>query len=90
MLLDFLFSSLFTPVCTTMMSRVMFSGKQLMAAKSAVNRIEDILQEQPLLTETKHPQQPKDASAAFENVSFCYPGTDKKALDHVTFDIPAG
>lgn len=88
-LLDFLFYSLFTPVCTTMMSRVMFSGEQLMAAKSAVNRIEGILQEQPL-TETKHPQQPKDASVAFENVSFCYPGTDKKALDHVTFDIPAG
>ena len=88
-LLDFLFYSLFTPVCTTMMSRVMFSGEQLMAAKSAVNRIEGILQEQPL-TETKHPQQPRDASVAFENVSFCYPGTDKKALDHVTFDIPAG
>ena len=48
MLLDFLFYSLFTPVCTTMMSRVMFAGEQLMAAKSAVKRIEGILNEQPL------------------------------------------
>ena len=88
-LLNFLFYSLFTPICTTMMSRIMFSGEQLMAAKSAVNRIEDVLNEHPL-TETEHPQQPKDASVFFENVSFRYPGTDKKALDHITFQIPAG
>ena len=88
-LLDFLFYSLFTPICTTMMSRVMFAGEQLMAAKSAVNRIEAVLQEQPL-PEAAHPQQPKDASVSFENVSFRYPGTEEKALDHVTFEIPAG
>ena len=88
-LLDFLFYSLFTPICTTMMSRVMFSGEQLMAAKSAVNRIEDVLNEQPL-PEAEHPQPPKGASVSFENVSFQYPGTEEKALDHVTFEIPAG
>ena len=58
---DFLFYSLFTPICTTMMSRVMFAGEQLMAAKSAVNRIEGVLKEQPL-AEAELPQQPKDAS----------------------------
>lgn len=88
-LLDFLFYCLFTPVCTTMMNRVMFSGEQLMAAKSAVNRIESVLNEQPLV-EVKDPQQPKDASVSFKNVSFTYPGSDKKALDKITFDIPAG
>ena len=88
-LLDFLFYSLFTPICTTMMNRVMFSGEQLMAAKSAVNRIEDVLNEQPL-SEAEYPQQPKNASVSFENVSFQYPGTEEKALDHVTFKIPAG
>ena len=88
-LLDFLFYSLFTPICTTMMSRVMFSGEQLMAAKSAVNRIEDVLNEQAL-PETDHPQKPRDASISFETVSFQYPGTEEKALDHVTFEIPAG
>ena len=88
-LLDFLFYSLFTPICTTMMSRVMFAGEQLMAAKSAVKRIESVLQEQPL-AETDHPLQPKDDSVSFDNVSFSYPGTDEKALNHVTFEIPAG
>ena len=88
-LLDFLFYSLFTPVCTTMMNRVMFASEQLMAAKSAVNRIEEVLKEQPL-PEPANPKQPKDASVAFRNVTFTYPGTEEKALDDVTFEIPAG
>ena len=88
-LLDFLFYSLFTPICTTMMNRVMFTSEQLMAAQSAVTRIEEVLKEQPL-AETVNPQQPKDTSVSFENVSFCYPGTEEKALDHITFEIPAG
>ncbi len=88
-LLDFLFYSLFTPVCTTMMSRVMFAGEQLMAAKSAVKRIEGILNKQPL-PEPEHPRQPKDASVSFEDVCFSYPGAAEKALDHVSFEIPEG
>ena len=88
-LLDFLFYSLFTPICTTMMNRVMFAGEQLMAAKSAVTRIEEVLKEQPL-PEVTNPRQPKDASIAFEHVSFSYPGTENKALDDISFEIPEG
>lgn len=88
-LLDFLFYSLFTPVCTTMMNRVMFAGEQLMAAKSAVTRIEGILKEQPL-ADTVHTMEPKNASVTFENVSFSYPGTEVLALDGISFEIPEG
>ncbi len=88
-LLDFLFYSLFTPICTTMMNRVMFASEQLMAAKSAVTRIEAVLKEEPLADPEKG-EQPEDASVTFENVSFQYPGMEEKALDGVTFDIPAG
>lgn len=88
-LLNFLFYSLFTPICTTMMNRVMFAGEQLMAAKSAVTRIEEVLKEQPL-PEATNPRQPKDASIAFEHVSFSYPGTETKALDDISFEIPEG
>ena len=87
--LDFLFYSLFTPVCATMMNRVMFASEQLMAAKSAVNRIEEVINEQPL-PETKEPKQPADASVAFEHVSFSYAGAEGKALDDISFEIPAG
>lgn len=88
-LLDFLFYSLFTPICTTMMNRVMFASEQLMAAKSAITRIEEILKEQPL-PETADSRQPKDASIAFEDVSFCYPGTEREALEHISFEVPQG
>lgn len=88
-LLNFLFYSLFTPVCTTMMNRVMFAGEQLMAAKSAVTRIEGILKEQPL-ADAAHTMEPKNASVTFENVSFSYPGTEVRALDGISFEIPEG
>ncbi len=87
--LDFLFYSLFTPVCATMMNRIMFAGEQLMAAKSAVSRVEEILRESPL-KETECPMLPADASIVFSDVSFSYPGTGEKALDHISFEVPAG
>ena len=87
--LDLLFYSLFTPVCATMMNRIMFAGEQLMAAKSAVGRVEAILQEKPL-KQPEEPEIPKDASISFQNVSFTYPGAADKALDQVSFEIPAG
>lgn len=87
--LDFLFYSLFTPICATMMNRIMFASEQLMAAKSAVSRVDEILQEKPL-EEPEHPQTPADAAVKFSNVSFSYPGAKEKALDHVSFEVPAG
>ena len=87
--LDFLFYSLFTPVCATMMNRIMFASEQLMAAKSAVSRVDEILQEKPL-KETEHPMLPADASIMFSDVSFSYPGAKEKALDHISFEVPAG
>ena len=73
------------------MNRVMFASEQLMAAKSAVTRIEDILQEQPLAKPSKtSSKRPTDASVSFEHVSFVYPGTTEKALDDITFEVPEG
>ena len=87
--LDFLFYSLFTPVCATMMNRIMFASEQLMAAKSAVSRVDEILQEKPL-KEPEHPLIPADASIVFSDVYFAYPGAKEKALDHISFEVPAG
>ena len=87
--LDFLFYSLFTPVCATMMNRIMFASEQLMAAKSAVSRVDEILQEKPL-KKPEHPMIPADASIVFSDVSFSYPGAKEKALDHISFEVPAG
>ena len=87
--LDFLFYSLFTPICATMMNRIMFASEQLMAAKSAVSRLDEILQEKPL-KKPEHPMIPADASIVFSDVSFSYPGAKERALDHISFEVPAG
>ena len=87
--LDFLFYSLFTPVCATMMNRIMFASEQLMAAKSAVSQVDEILQEQPL-KEPEQPLIPADASIVFSDVSFAYPGAKENALDHISFEVPTG
>ena len=68
------------------MNRIMFASEQLMAAKSAVSRMEAILQEQPL-PEPVSPQVPKDANVVFQNVSYAYPGSTEKALEQVSFPI---
>ena len=72
-----------------MMNRIMFASEQLMAAKSAVSRVDEILQEKPL-KEPEHPMIPADASVVFSDVSFSYPGAKEKALDHISFVVPAG
>ena len=84
--LDFLFYSLFTPVCTTMMNRIMFASEQLMAAKGAVSRIEAILQEKHL-EEPDTPKKPKDASVVFKDVSFTYK-VDFAAGEKYPKDVP--
>ena len=87
--LDFLFYALFTPVCTAMMNRIMFASEQLMAAKSAVSRIEAVIQEKTL-PESVQKQKPADTGIVFKNISFSYPGASEKALDNVSFEVPAG
>ena len=47
------------------------------------------MQEKPL-KESNTQKQPKDASVVFGDVSFTYPGAKKKALYHVSFEVPDG
>ena len=77
--LDFLFYSLFTLICTTMMNRIMFTSEQLMAAKSAVSRIDAVLQEKPL-KEPDSPKKPKNSSVVFEDFPSPIPAQNKKLL----------
>lgn len=87
--LDLLFYSLFAPVCATMMNRIMFASEQLMAAKSTVQRIEAVLQEQPL-ADPDCPEHPSDASVSFKNVSFSYPASNEPALKGISFEVKSG
>lgn len=65
------------------------ASEQLMAAKSAVSRIEAVIQEKTL-PESVQKQKPADTGIVFKNISFSYPGASEKALDNVSFEVPAG
>lgn len=88
-LLDLIFYILFTPICTTMISKIMYAGDNLMITKEAVKRIDSILEQQPLV-ETKNPQVPINSNIDFDNVNFSYPNSDKKALHNISFNLAQG
>lgn len=88
-LLDFIFYVLFTPICTVMMTRILFSSENNMLAQDAVKRIQSILNEKPL-RETEEPKKPMDSSVVFENVTFSYGDNELAALDSISLDVPQG
>ncbi len=88
-LLNFLFYVLFTPFCTVMMTRILFSSHNAMLASDAVERVMSILNERPL-AEPAQPVSPGDASVTFEHVTFTYNGASRPALCDVSFHVPQG
>lgn len=87
--LDLVFYLLFTPVCVTMMDKIMHSSENTMLAKDAIERILAIMREEEL-PQPKQPKMPQDTSVEFDNVSFSYRKDGKNALEHVSFRIEPG
>ena len=83
-LADFLFYVIFTPICAVMMNKIMSVSQDWMLASYAMESMEEILNEKPLV-ETSNPQRPKGHSIEFEGVIFDYDETDSD--DHILNDI---
>ena len=83
-LADFIFYVIFTPICAVMMNRVMTVSQDWMLASHALEGIEAILDEEPLV-ETTNPQKPKNHSIEFDGVFFNYEKTDSD--EHILNDI---
>jgi ATP-binding cassette, subfamily B, bacterial IrtA/YbtP len=80
---------LITPVFSQSIMRSMHIGQALGQAKEAIDRLENLTATPPL-TEPVNPQKIMISDIAYRNVSFSYPGANKKAVDNVTFDIQPG
>lgn len=87
--LDILFYVLFTPVCVTMMDKIMWTSENTLKAKDALNRVMLIIEEPPL-KEPEHGAIPKDSTVEFKNVTFSYEKGKEAALHNVSFKIPQG
>ncbi|MCR5005339.1 MAG: ABC transporter ATP-binding protein/permease [Clostridiales bacterium] len=86
---NFAFYAVFSAIISTALAKIMFAASGMMLARTALNRIAQVM-DAPTLEITKTPQAPKDNGVAFKDVSFTYDGTDIPALDHVSFKAEPG
>lgn len=85
---NFMFYIIFTPICAVMMMKIMTVSQDWMLASCALDSIEAILNENPLV-DPINPQKPKNHSIEFEGVYFDYENADgdKHILNDVNLKI---
>ena len=88
-LLNLLFYIIITPIITVTLNKIMFASENQMIVADALERIEGILDRQPL-PETKDGRAVEDSSVTFENVSFRYENASKDALHQISLQIKDG
>ena len=86
---NFAFYAVFSAIISTALARIMFAASGTMLAKTALGRINTVM-DAPTLEVTSSPQRPKDNGVEFKDVTFTYDGADHPALDHVSFKVEPG
>ena len=81
---NFMFYIIFTPICALMMMKIMTVSQDWMLASCALDSIEAILNENPLV-DPINPQKPKNHSIEFEGVYFDYENADGD--EHILNDV---
>ena len=86
---NFAFYSIFSAVVPTAMTKLMFVGEASQMSADSLARIRGIMEAKPLAVSAA-PKHPAGNSVRFDDVSFTYEGAEGPAVDHVSFDAPAG
>ena len=86
---NFAFYSIFSAVVPTAMTKLMFVGEASQMSADSLARIRGIMEAEPLAV-SPAPKRPTGNSVRFDDVSFTYEGAEGPAVDHVSFDVPAG
>lgn len=86
---NFAFYSIFSAVVPTAMTKLMFVGEASQMSADSLARIRGIMEAKPLAVSTA-PKHPSGNDVCFDDVSFTYEGAEAPAVDHVSFDAPAG
>lgn len=87
-LLDMIFYIIITPVISLTLTRLMFMSENGMIVKDALERIDGILNIEPL-SEPQKSEKTKDYSVELKNVNFSYNG-EKNALNDISLKINSG
>ncbi|MBR6051221.1 MAG: ABC transporter ATP-binding protein [Clostridia bacterium] len=86
---NFAFYAVFSAIVSTALARIMFAVSGTMLAKTALSRINTVM-DAPTLEITDDPQAPKDNGVEFKDVTFTYDGAELPALEHVSFKVLPG
>ena len=88
-LTDFIFYILISPMFTTLLMRSMYFQQNIMIAEQAIDRLDDLLNYKSMhYSETL--REIKNNSLEFKNVTFSYEGSDKPAVDKISFKLNRG
>lgn len=88
-LLNLLFYIIITPIITVTLNKIMYASENKMVVADALQRIESIMELQPL-EETTNPMHPKNNSISLRDVSFRYKDSKRNALDGINLNIASG
>ncbi|MCR8746654.1 ABC transporter ATP-binding protein [Romboutsia lituseburensis] len=86
--LDMFFYILFTPLCTNMVMKLIFTQENLLQTKEAVRRISNLLNEQPLKC-SGNAKSVNNFNIEIKDVSFAY-SEGKTILDNINLNINEG
>ena len=87
-LLNLMFYIIITPIISVTLTRIMFQSENAMIVDDALQRIDSVLNLEPL-TESTHPRHPADASVELSHIRFSYDGQND-VLKDISLKIPAG
>lgn len=85
----FLFGVFIMPLCSSVMYKIMFSSHNTIISENSLNRIEELLNEKPLVYNGKN-LKAETFDISFENVDFSYPNNDKLVIDNLNLKIKQG
>ncbi len=86
---DFAFYAVFSAIISTSLAKIMFASSGSMLANTALKRIDTVMNA-PVLSQSENPQEPKDNSIQFEDVTFTYDGSQIPALSNISFKAESG
>ncbi len=86
---NFAFYSIFSAVVPTAMTKLMFVGEASQMSADSLARIRGVMEAKTLAVSLA-PKPLAGNGVRFDDVSFTYEGAEGPAVDHVSFDVPAG
>lgn len=86
---DFVFYILISPIFTMLLMKSMHFQQNTMIAEQAIDRLDQLL-DYPAMSNTESKKSIKNHSLEFKNVVFSYAGSDKPAVEKISFKINEG